>query len=654
MTTRVAMTLWVAILFSSRALCALQPNTLVDRHVTRMLSVGASSSARAASCTDLPGETSGTSWFDGKNDCAAYSADTWCDKYGITDFNGEGKAKDKCCVCGGGRRCTDLPGETSGTTWFDGNNGCGAYSADTWCDKYGITDFNGEGKAKDKCCVCGGGRRDSGSKCKDLSTAASLITLASQKHANPECRATTCQEALEKGLCHNVLIKEHCCGTCDTDSRTTAEIQAVRAKCSKKPAGFVPPRMHVGGANGAAMVAEDKGCEKPGFLKDPGNCLCAEFYWGTPEVSNGKWNVDVCKPCRKKCENPIHPDYRHRFKVLYKQGCSLGSWASTGYVRHGTTFDNTRCSVVPVDECLEATFYDLYDLDEAKDIRYWTNNQESNRKNGAPLDNQIYQTTPIVSTQGRFHLTPVGADTCDRGEPKYYSSGHRTCASGEWYTECAAAVASLMDSTIHIPDFDAPSSAVIKLEFHSFEAPNGCIVGPTCTQTDGPQMGPCSFGTDRTVLYNAMGWPLPGETGSAGSDTQLISYMRSMVKKNQKYQIVCWERYPGLWVTAPPTCTSECGQGPGTGTPGEVKCQTITLPPRDLPDTDCEAIFKPVTSAESCPATAPCPGTCEGYTCPTWGTWVSLNQPTHVCQEAVCKDTECCVDIENNGGGGRH
>lgn len=64
-----------------------------------------------------------------------------------------------------GSACADLPGELSGTTWSDGNNACQQYAdaeevALGWCDLSGDTDFNGEGKAKDKCCVCGGGELD--------------------------------------------------------------------------------------------------------------------------------------------------------------------------------------------------------------------------------------------------------------------------------------------------------------------------------------------------------------------------------------------------------------------------------------------------------------------------------------------------------------
>ena len=59
---------------------------------------------------------------------------------------------------GSGTVCSDLPGNMSGTTWFDGTNGCLEYKENSgWCDLYGSTDYNGEGTADDKCCTCGGG-----------------------------------------------------------------------------------------------------------------------------------------------------------------------------------------------------------------------------------------------------------------------------------------------------------------------------------------------------------------------------------------------------------------------------------------------------------------------------------------------------------------
>ena len=58
----------------------------------------------------------------------------------------------------GGAECEDLPGKLSLTTWYDGTNGCEVYvHNDGWCDLYGDADYNGEGRAKDQCCGCGGG-----------------------------------------------------------------------------------------------------------------------------------------------------------------------------------------------------------------------------------------------------------------------------------------------------------------------------------------------------------------------------------------------------------------------------------------------------------------------------------------------------------------
>ena len=58
--------------------------------------------------------------------------------------------------------CVDLMGTLSGVDWSDGKNGCVEYiNGDDWCNKFGRKDYNGEGKAMDKCCVCGGGQADS-------------------------------------------------------------------------------------------------------------------------------------------------------------------------------------------------------------------------------------------------------------------------------------------------------------------------------------------------------------------------------------------------------------------------------------------------------------------------------------------------------------
>lgn len=57
-----------------------------------------------------------------------------------------------------GDACYDAPG------WTDGTNGCDVYEQMTpngpnsgWCAEYGQRDITGTGKAKDKCCICGGG-----------------------------------------------------------------------------------------------------------------------------------------------------------------------------------------------------------------------------------------------------------------------------------------------------------------------------------------------------------------------------------------------------------------------------------------------------------------------------------------------------------------
>ena len=34
----------------------------------------------------------------------AWGGQAWCAEYGITDYNGEGKANEMCCTCGGGSR----------------------------------------------------------------------------------------------------------------------------------------------------------------------------------------------------------------------------------------------------------------------------------------------------------------------------------------------------------------------------------------------------------------------------------------------------------------------------------------------------------------------------------------------------------------------
>jgi hypothetical protein len=63
----------------------------------------------APTCVDLPHAITGDTWHDGTNDCAKFEeadarGDMWCHKYGKFDLNGEGKAQDQCCTCGGGSR----------------------------------------------------------------------------------------------------------------------------------------------------------------------------------------------------------------------------------------------------------------------------------------------------------------------------------------------------------------------------------------------------------------------------------------------------------------------------------------------------------------------------------------------------------------------
>ena len=70
-------------------------------------SAAAASAPRAApSAPDppLPACVDTDGWFDGKNNCAGYArhADTWCDLYGGSDYNGRGPASIHCCACGGG------------------------------------------------------------------------------------------------------------------------------------------------------------------------------------------------------------------------------------------------------------------------------------------------------------------------------------------------------------------------------------------------------------------------------------------------------------------------------------------------------------------------------------------------------------------------
>ena len=84
----------------------LPATSIAARHTRRRLS---------ASCTDLPGELSGGEWqhptlgtcadFEEANYGRIYGYHDidFCAEYGYTDDNGEGRAGDKCCECGGGR-----------------------------------------------------------------------------------------------------------------------------------------------------------------------------------------------------------------------------------------------------------------------------------------------------------------------------------------------------------------------------------------------------------------------------------------------------------------------------------------------------------------------------------------------------------------------
>ena len=55
--------------------------------------------------------------------------------------------------------CRDLPGAASSlSTWTDGSVGCDAYESDQMrCGLFGDSNLNGEGRANERCCACGGG-----------------------------------------------------------------------------------------------------------------------------------------------------------------------------------------------------------------------------------------------------------------------------------------------------------------------------------------------------------------------------------------------------------------------------------------------------------------------------------------------------------------
>ena len=110
--------------------------------------------------------TEDSEWVDSMGDgCAAYAANPgWCyDARAYADENGI-DASTTCCSClyidipyeDEYGACTDLPG-ASGQVWFDGTNGCAEYAANDFCPLYGHVDYNGEGSANERCCVCGGG-----------------------------------------------------------------------------------------------------------------------------------------------------------------------------------------------------------------------------------------------------------------------------------------------------------------------------------------------------------------------------------------------------------------------------------------------------------------------------------------------------------------
>jgi len=174
-------------------------------------------------CHDLPGAESGTAWFDGWNGCDGYAANPWwCGWFGGTDYNGEGGAVDKCCACGGGSTghkatCEDLPGAQSGNAWFDGWNGCGVYAANpSWCEWYGVNDYNGEGKANDKCCGCGGGKTCEADD-EEGGMSSSFVVSSQQNGSNP---ITGCHDVAAfcnlDGMCgsYKATAKYYCPRTC--------------------------------------------------------------------------------------------------------------------------------------------------------------------------------------------------------------------------------------------------------------------------------------------------------------------------------------------------------------------------------------------------------------------------------------------------------
>jgi len=155
-------------------------------------------------CVDLSGALSGSGWEDSFGDgCLKFEGSPeWCEYYGDEDANGEGTAKQVCCVCGGGHTgpseaptaappstapsvgpteadatfapseaptvvppsaaptavCLDLPGD-SGGSWNDGDYECADYDSHKWCASYGHEMVHAQGTANDKCCTCGGGNR---------------------------------------------------------------------------------------------------------------------------------------------------------------------------------------------------------------------------------------------------------------------------------------------------------------------------------------------------------------------------------------------------------------------------------------------------------------------------------------------------------------
>ena len=102
-----------------------------------------------AACADLPGEMSGSVWSDGEYDCEEYASFGHCNDLGGTDWNGEGRADDKCCACGGGLKglntffegCTDH----APTVVCEGSCSCPNASSSIGLFSGTFTDGSGDG-----------------------------------------------------------------------------------------------------------------------------------------------------------------------------------------------------------------------------------------------------------------------------------------------------------------------------------------------------------------------------------------------------------------------------------------------------------------------------------------------------------------------------